>query len=45
VDRLDLPGVELVEGGVVEDQDALVLLEKGLDLAPERLGVGLEAVE
>ena len=45
MDRLDLLGVELVERGVVEDQDAVVLLDQRLDLAVEGLGVGLEPVE
>jgi hypothetical protein len=43
--QLDLPGVELVEGRVVEDQQPAVGVDHGPGLLPERGGVGLEAME
>ena len=45
VDQVDRLGVELVQGRVVEDQDAVALVDQRLGLALEGLGVGLEAVE
>ena len=42
-DQVDLPGVGLVQGGVVEDQDAAVDVNQGSRLLPEVLGVGLQA--
>ena len=45
VDQVDRLGVELVEGRVVEDEDAVALVDQGLGLAVEGLRVGLEAGE
>jgi hypothetical protein len=45
MDRLDRLGVELVEGRVVEDQDAIGLVDQRLDLSVEDLGVGLDSVK
>ena len=42
-DQVDLAGVGLVQGGVVEDQDAVVEADLGPGLLPEGLGVGLQA--
>ena len=44
-DELDGLGVRLVEGRVVDDEDAVVEADVVPGLAPERLGVGLEAVQ
>jgi len=44
-DQGGVPGGEVVERRVVEDQDALVLDDEGFGLLPEGLGVGLEAVQ
>lgn len=45
MDRLDLLGVELVRGGIVEDQDPIPLVNQGFGLAVEGLRIGFEAVE
>ena len=42
-DQLDLPGVGLIEGAVVDDEHATRLLDQGLGLLPEGFGVGLQA--
>jgi hypothetical protein len=41
-DQAHLPGVGLVQGGVVQDQDALVELDLGAGLLPEGFGIGLQ---
>ena len=42
-DQVHLPGVGLVQGGVVQDQDAVAGPDVGAGLLPEGLGVGLQA--
>jgi hypothetical protein len=44
-DEGDLVGVGLVQGRVIDDQDAARLPHGGLDLGPEGRGVGLEPVQ
>ena len=44
-DQLDGLGVGLVEGRVVDDEDAVVAADVVPGLAPEHLGVGFEAVQ
>ena len=43
--QVDLAGVRLVEGGVIEDQGALVERDERLGLLPEDLRFGVDAVQ
>jgi hypothetical protein len=43
--QLDVLGMRLVEGRVVDDEDALGLLDQWFGLIPERLGIGFKAME
>ena len=45
VHGLDLLGVKLVEGGVIQDQNAAILVNEGLDLLVESFGIGFEPEE